>query len=294
MKKQTVKTISSLLAVLMLISVFTVGTFAVEADDFDDLEDIDILGGNAIVFDCPQNYDEDNWAAFEDSDYFASTYSEWKTDENGEEYYTGNTVDITCNWFPSFLTDDDIKELYSEEDLEWAEEFVNGLGKVTKTDFSYKMLGGLEAAVYDVYYHGFEEYENGKRREFDGLYSRVIFLCHGYETDMEINVRNADDLLAKRDEMLSAFMNSMRYDEQSATETIRENKKIAFSVIGVLLGIYLIFVAVVVTVVLVAVKPSKKKKVQNVPYQQNTTAIPPQYYNPNGNPPENNTEKLDK
>lgn len=294
MKKEIVKTISSLIAVLMLISVFALDTFAVEKDDFDELEDFDLFNGKAIVFDCPQNYDEDNWAEFEDSGYFASTYSEWETDENGEEYYTGNTVDITCNRFPSFLTDDDIKEVYSEEDLEWTTEFIDGVGKVTKTNFSYQMIGGFEAAVYDVYYRGFEERENGKRREYDGLYSRIIFLCYGYETDIEINVTKADDLLAKRDEMLSVFMNSMKYDEKSAAETIRENKKIAFSVIGVLFGIYLIFVAVVVTVVLVAVKPSKKKKVQNMPYQQDVTAIPPQYYNMNGNPPVNNSEKLDK
>ncbi len=273
MKKRMAKIFSLALAILMLGAIFSINAFA--SDEY----------GFSIT--CPQNYDESKGATFDGEGYFQSYYEEWAVAEDGSEYYTGNNVDIWVD-LPLFYSELDIADSYNASSLEWVEDYVESFGEVTSSSYYYMNAGEFDAVAYDVYYHYHGTDENGKRVEYDGLYSEIILVCGAYEVTIDIDAYNAEDLLVKRNEMLETFADAIVYDAEVMAEIIDEEKTVLIIIGAILIGGFLIGVIVVVVIIVVVVKSSKKKKAQQPVYPYNNMNVPPQYYNPNGQVPYGN------
>ena len=264
MKMRITKVFSFALTVLVVVTTFSVSVFATNEYGF------------SVT--CPDNYDEYKGATFEENGYFSSYYDEWMVAEDGDEYYTGNTVELFLD-LPLFYTELDIEDEYDSTRLEWVKETVESWGEITNSNYYYMNFGEFEAVAYDVYYHYHGADENGKREEYDGLYSEIYVICGAYEITVDIDVHNADDLLTKRNEIIETFADSIEFDAEIMANLIKEEKTVwtvigAVLVVGAVIGI-IIFVAVL--------KSSKKKKQTFYPY--NNTNVSPQYYNPYGQMP---------
>lgn len=268
MNKKITKAFSFAIAVLVLLSTFSIGAFATNNYGFD--------------VTCPKNFDETKGANLDEVGFFQSYYEEWAVAKDGSEYYTGNTVELYLD-LPLFCTELDIEDQYDSTLLEWVEEYVEGWADVTSSSYYYMNFGGFEAVAYDVYYHYHGADENGKREEYDGLYSEIYVICGAYEITVDIDVCNADDLLAKRNEIVEIFVDSIEYDAEVMTEMIAEDKTFLTVIVILLVGGFLFGTVVVVVIIVVVVKASKKKKVQQPVYPYNNMNVPPQYYNPYGN-----------
>ena len=94
----------------MIISIVSVNAFAYTSD--------------YITIDCPKNYDEEDYSDAEGF-YVNVYYSEYALDENNEEYYTGNTVDI----YAEACWGDTLETYYDEETLEWLVELHEEYGE---------------------------------------------------------------------------------------------------------------------------------------------------------------------
>ena len=259
MRKRITKVFSFALAILVLVTAFSVSAFATNEYGF------------SVT--CPKNYDENKLAVFDEDGYFSSYYEEWVTAEDGSEYYTGNTVDLFLD-LPISYTELDIEDEYDSARLEWVKESVESWSEITNSNYYYMNFGEFQSVAYDVYYHYHGTDENGKREEYNGLYSEIYVICGAYEITVDIDVQEADDLLAKRNEIVETFADSIEYDAEKMAAMIEEERLVltiicVVLVVGVVVGI-IIFVAVL--------KSSRKKK--QAVYQQSNMNVPPQYYNP--------------
>lgn len=272
MKKRMTKLFSLALAVLMLVSVFSIAACAY-SDDY-------------VTIDCPEYYDEYEYASMDVDGYINIWYDEWYLAEDGEEHYTGNTVDLYVET-PFLFEVPSVEDYYNEEDFEWAGEYAPGT--IENSTYYYMQAGDYQAVAYDYYYNYNSANESGVRQNYKGLYSEITFITGSYIVTIDIDVCYADDLLVKRNEIVETFVASMNFNDDAAASLDEENKSILTIIGAVLIGGFLIVVTIVVVVIVVAVKSSKKKKAQRAAYPYNNmNNVPPQYYNPNGQMPYGN------
>ncbi len=271
--KRLGKILSLAIAVLMLVSVFSVGAFAFSND--------------YVTVDCPENYDVEDLSESGSDEFWVNLwYDEWYTAEDGNEYYTGNTVDlyISVALEEQALEDYDYGDEYFEQ-FEW---FINGTKN--STEIKYENIGGYEALVYDMYYT-YEDYESNLRVTDECLYSEVYIITNNCVVDMYIDVVDAEDLVAFRNETVETFMGSISYNEAAILQNQEEQNTLVTIIGAVVLGVLAFIVIVIVVIIVVAVKSSKKKKAQRMAQQQQYN---PYGYNPNGQytpysqPPVNN------
>lgn len=265
MKKRMTKLFSLALAVLMLVSAFSVSAFAYTSD--------------YVTIDCPENFDEKDYST-EDGFYVDIMYDEWYTNEDGSEYYTGNTVNVCVEacW------NDTLEDYYYEEEIENLEWYLDGaVDSIDKTTYYYATIGEYDAVVYDAYYTYTGENYEGQRVTTKGLYSEVIIVENKCCVSVYIDVMGEDDLLLKRNQLAEQFLNAITYDTAAIQEAEDDEKSILIIVGAILIGGFLIGVIVVVVIIVVVVKASKKKKVQQPVCPYNNMNVPPQYYNPNVN-----------
>lgn len=258
MKKRMTKLFSLAIIVLMIISIVSVNAFAYTSD--------------YITIACPKNYDEEDYSDAEGF-YVNVYYSEYALDENNEEYYTGNTVNI----YAEACWDDTLETYYDEETLEWLVELHEEYGeKIKSKTMYYTTIGGYDAVAYDVYYTYTGAGENGKRVVEDWLYSEVIVVTDRACITMDFDVCDDEDLLVCRNEMAELFLNNISVNAEKVAEA-EKGEKLTFIVV------VLVFVGVIAIVIFAIVKSSKKKKQTYYPY--NNTNVPPQYFNPYGQMP---------
>ena len=269
MKKKITKVFSFVIAILVFIATFSVSAFA--TNDY------------GFSVNCPKNYDENKFANFDENGYFNSYYEEWVVAEDGSEYYTGNTVDITVD-LPLFYDELKIEDYYDSTMLEWIEESVEGWSEVTSTNQYYMNAGDFSAVAYDVFYQYHGSDENGKRKEYSGLYSEIIVICGVYEVTIDIDICDEGDLLQKRNQVLETFANAIEYDAEIMAEKVKEEKLIS-AVFGAVL---VVAIVVGIVIFIIVLKSSKKKKEVFYPY--NNMNIPPQYGSPYGQMPYGNPQ----
>lgn len=275
MKKGFGKLLSLVIAVLMLVSIFSVSAFAFSND--------------YVTVECPENYDVEDLSET-DSFYVNLWYDEWYAAEDGNEYYTGNTVDlyITVALEDEVLEDYDFGEGYFDQ-LEW---FISGTKN--SAEIKYEKIGGYDALVYNMYY-AYEDYESNLRVTDECLYSEVYIITNNCVIDMYIDVVDAEDLVAYRNEAVETFMGSISYNEEAIIASQVEGGKV-FAIIGaVVIGVVVIIAIVVIVIIVAVVNSSKKKKAQRAAQQYNPYGYNPnmQYnpygqYNSNGQAPVNN------
>lgn len=259
--KKTVRFLSLTMVFLMLMSLLSLNVFGFSND--------------YITIECPQNFDEDNWS-MEDDSVVDVYYSEYKLAEDGEEYYTDNTVNIyaTACW------NDKLETYYDEETLDYLVEYNEYSAEIKSKTMYYTTFGGYDAVAYDVFYTYIGADENGKRVVEDHLYSEVIVVTDRVCITMDFEVSEADDLLLYRNEMAELFLKGISINAENVAKVETEEKIIAAVIVCVLsVGIIAIVVAII--------KPSKKKK-NSYPYNTN---IPPQYYNPYAQMPYGNQQR---
>lgn len=259
--KKTVRFLSLTMVVLMLMSLFSLNVFGFSND--------------YITIECPPNFDEDNWS-MEDDSVVDVYYSEYKLAEDGEEYYTDNTVNIyaTACW------NDKLETYYDEETLDYLVEYNEYSAEIKSKTMYYTTFGGYDAVAYDVFYTYISADENGKRVVEDHLYSEVIVVTNRVCITMDFEVSKADDLLLYRNEMAELFLKSISINAENVAKVETEEKIIAAVVVCVLS-------AGIIAIVVAIIKPSKKKR-KSYPYNTN---IPPQYYNPYAQMPYGNQQR---
>lgn len=263
MKKRFTKVFSLVLAVLMLVSVASINVFAYTSD--------------YITIDCPTNFDEEDYSDV-DGFYVNVYYSEYALDENNEEYYTGNTVDI----YAEACWDDTLDTYYDEATLEWLVELNEDFGNSIKSKtMYYTTFAGYDAVAYDVYYTYKGADENGKRVVEDWLYSEIVIIKDRTCITMDFDLCDDEDLLVCRNEMAEKFLKGMSINAEKVAEAEKSEKIIA------LVGL-VVFIGIIVIVIVAIAKSSKKKKQPVYPY--NNTCVPPQYYNPYGQVPYGNQQ----
>lgn len=257
MTKRFAKLFSLALAVLMLVSIASVGAFAYTSE--------------YITIDCPENFDEEDYST-EDGFYVDVYYSEYALNENNEEYYTDNTVNV----YAEACWDDTLDLYYDDETLEALVELTEDFGgKVESQTMYYTTIGGLDAVAYDVYYTYTGADESGKRVVEDWLFSEVIIVKDRICITIDLDICEADDLLASRNEMAVLFLKNISINTEKVAEAEKGEKIIALVVLLALAG-------GIVAVIVAVVKSSKKKNAPIYPYNNN---VPPQYYNPYGQMP---------
>ena len=262
------KLLSFVLAALMLVSVFTVSAFAFSND--------------YVTVECPENYDVEDLSESESDDFYVNLwYDEWYTSEDGNEYYTGNNVDLYIN---VALEDETLEEYFDQ--LEW---FISGTKN--SAEIKYEKIGGYDALIYEMYYT-YEDYESNLRVTDECLYSEVYIITNNCVIDMYIDVVDAEDLVAYRNKTVETFMSSISYNEEAILANQAESAKL-FAIIGaVIIGVVVIIAIVVIVIIVAVVKSSKKKKAQRAAQQYNPYGYNPNMqYNPYGQqPPVNNNQ----
>lgn len=256
MKKRITKVFSLAFAVLMLVSVASVGAFAYTSE--------------YITIDCPKNFDEDDYST-EDGFYVDVYYSEYALNENNEEYYTGNTVNV----YAEACWDDTIETYYDEETLEILVDMNEYSGEIKSQKMYYTTIGGYDAVAYDVYYTYKGADESGKRVVKDCLFSEIIIVKDRTCVTIDLDICEADDLLLCRNEMTELFLKNISINVEKVAEAEKGEKIIALVVLLALAG-------GIVAIIVAVVKSSKKKNAPVYPYNNN---VPPQYYNPYGQMP---------
>lgn len=296
MKKRMIKFLSLSLVVLMIATLFSVNAVAYTSD--------------YVTIDCPENFDEKDYST-EDGFYVDVVYSEWYKAEDGNEYYTGNTVNVCIEacW------DDTLEDYYYEdgiEDVEWYLE--GGVDSIDKTDYYYDTIGIYDVVVYDAYYTYTGENTEGQRVTTNGLCSEIILVTNKCCVSMYVDVMNEDNLVQRRNQLAEQFLKSITYNTEAIENAEAEEKNFVIGFAAVIIGWFLISTIIAVIIVVVVVKSSKKKKAQQQFTPYNNMNVPPQYYNYNPNMPygnqnanvqppvsvpetsineENNTENLD-
>lgn len=262
MKKRTIKLFSLALAVLMLVSVASINAFAYTSD--------------YITINCPKNFDEEDYSEAEGF-YVDVFYSEYALNENNEEYYTGNTVDI----YAEACWDDTLETYYDEATLEWLVDYTEDYGEVKSKNMYYTTIGGYDAVGYDVFYTYTGADESGKRVVEDWLCSEVIVVTDRACITIDFELTGADDLLLCRNEMAELFLNNISINAEKVSDAEKSEKL-------VLLVVLLALVGGIVAIIVAVVKSSNKKKQAYYPY--NNANVPPQYYNPYGQVPYGNQQ----
>ena len=277
MKKGFGKLLSLVIAVLMLASIFSVSAFAFSND--------------YVTVECPENFDEEVWSG-EEGFYVNLWYEEWYTAEDGNEYYTGNTVDL----YMEACWDDTVKDYYDESTLDYLEDYLEGkVDSIDSKSFTYANIGGYDAVVYDMYYTYTGETVSGQRETAKGLYSEVIVVTHECCVTLDIDVMFAEDLVVCRNQLAESFLNSITYNDEAIQQAEADEKNLLIIVFAVLGGVVLVSIIVPVIIIVVVVNSSKKKKAQRAAQQYNPYGYNPnmQYnpygqYNSNGQAPVNN------
>ena len=262
MKNRFTKVFSLALAVLTLISVVSINTFAYTSE--------------YITIDCPENYDESDYST-DDGFYIDVFYSEYAINENDEEYYTDNTVNIYAEacWNDTFET------YYDEATLEFLVELNEDFGEIKSKTMYYTTIGGYDAVAYDVYYTYIGADESGKRVVEDCLFSEIIIVKDRTCIKIDLDICEADDLLLCRNEMAELFLKGISINTEKVAEAEKGEKL-------TLLIVALVLIGIIVVVIFAVVKFSKKKKQPFYPY--NNTNVLPQYYNPYGQMPYGNSQ----
>ncbi len=281
MKKKMAKLLSLALAVLMLVSVFSMSAFAFSND--------------YVTVECPEGFDVTDMSETE-SFYVNLWYDEWYTADDGNEYYTGNNVDlyITVALEDEALEDYDYGDEYFEQ-LEW---YISGT--MSQTEIKYEKIGDYDAIIYEMYYD-YENLDSNLRVTDECLYSEVIIITDNCVVDMYVDVIDAEDLVAYRNETVETFMGSITYNESAILESRAESEKLVSIIGAVFIGIVAFIVIVIIVVIVVVVKASQKKKAQRMAQQQQYNFNPytgqpiqnnqPWQYNPYGQqPPANNNQ----
>ena len=255
--KKTVKIFSLIMVILMLMSVFSLSAFGFEND--------------YMTIECPENYDEDDWST-EDGFYVDVYFNEYKLDENGEEYYTDNSVNIyaTACW------DDTLETYYDEETLDSLVEYTeDSASQITSKTMYYTTFGGYDAVAYDVYYTYTGSDENGKRIVEDRLYSEIVVVSKRTSITMDFDIWEAEDLLVQRNEMAELFLEGITLNTEKIAEAERGEKSIVVVILAVIIGGAIIGFIVVIVFIIHSTKKSKNNQVYI-----NTQ---PQMYNPYAN-----------
>ncbi len=267
--KKSVKILSLALAVLMLATVFAVNAFAFSND--------------YVTVDCPENYDIEVVSDdFADGLYTNLWFDEWYTADDGNEYYTGNNVDL---YIQVALEDETLQDYdMGEEYIETLELYISGT--MSSGEIKYEKIGGYDALIYEMYYD-YEDYESNLRVDKECLYSEVYIITNNCVIDMYIDVVDAKDPVAFRNKTVENFMSSISYNETAILESRAESEKLVTIIGAVVIGILAFIVIVVVVIIIVAVRASKKKKAQRAAQQYSAYN-----YNPNmqygQQPPVNN------
>lgn len=237
----------------MLISVLSLNVFGFSND--------------YMTIECPENYDEDDWST-DDGFYVDVLYSEYALDENGDEYYTDNTVNI----YATSCWDDTLETYYDEESLEiLAESYDDVTGKT----MYYAAFGGYDAVAYDIYYTYTGSDENGKRVVIDCLYSEVTIITDRTCITMYFDIWEADDVLVCRNEMAELFLDGITINPEKVAEAEKGEKTIAIVILAVIIGGAIIGLIVVIIFIVHSVKKPKNNQVYN--------NAQPQMYNPYAN-----------
>lgn len=279
MKKRLGKLISLAFAVLMLVSVFSMSAFAFSND--------------YVTVECPEGFDVTDMS--EDEGFYVNLwYDEWYTADDGDEYYTGNNVDL---YITVALEDETLEDYdYGEEYFETLEWYISGT--MNETEIKYEKIGGYDAIVYEMYYD-YDNSESNLRVTGECLYSEVIIITDNCVIDMYVDVIDAGDLVAYRNETVETFMGAITYNESAILESRVESEKFVSIIGAVAIGVVVIIAVVVIVIIVVVVKSSKKKKAQRMAQQQynpygynpNGQYNPYGQYNPNGQqPPVNNNQ----
>ena len=252
MKKMT-KFFSLTMVMLILMSVLSLNVFGFSND--------------YMTIECPENYDEEDWST-DDGFYVDVYYSEYKLDENGEEYYTDNTVNIyaTACW------DDTLETYYDEETLDSLAEMYDD---VKSKNMYYTTIGGYDAVVYDIYYtyKGADEVGN-KRVVNDCLYSEIVIVTDRTCITMDFDIWDAEDLTVYRNEMAELFLDGITLNTEKVAEAEKGEKAIVIVILAVIIVGAIIGLIVVVVFIVHSAKKPKNNQVYNAQ---------PQMYNPYAN-----------
>ena len=246
MKKRTNKIMALLLVVVFIMS-FSVGAFAGYENDY-------------VRVEYPENYDVTEYSSSEDDifGFYVDLYfNEWEK-VDGKEFYTGNTVELTIEYYDIEGPDD----IYDESYLENLKHVVASESDIESLETYHETVDGYDVLFYDIYYVERFSGDDGERIAEDRFYSEAFVVQNECLVHIYMHVADAEDFKQYRNETISKFLGSITYDVDDIEDYGTEETAFAIIVLLIVFGLPLIIVIIAVVAIIVLSKKRKKKQQQ--------------------------------
>lgn len=247
MKRRTNKIVALFLVVVVFVMTFSVGAFAGYENDY-------------VKVEYPENYDVTEYSSSEDDifGFYVDLYfNEWKK-VDGKEFYTGNTVELTIEYYDIESPD----EVYDESYLENLKHVVASESDIELLETYHETVDGYDVLFYDIYYVERFSGDDGERIAEDRFYSEAFVVQNECLVHIYMHVADAENFKQYRNETISKFLGSITYDVDDIEDYGTEETAFAIIVLLIVFGLPLIIVIIAVVAIIVLSKKRKKKQQQ--------------------------------